>query len=320
MLQSDDAASRILSRHDSDPETNHAWAASMLGINQPIAYQVPRNFFPCRRFVGYLGVGGVDMARLRPEAGAQVLAQIAAADSVWVRDRTTWRHLENHRVQTMLAPDPAELTAVLFRSEIESRAAGGEPMAVRERYPHGYLAVQFSADFGDDATLDVIGDGLQKIQQEYELGLVLFRAGSAPWHDRLDVFGRLLERTPGLDAVVFHSLHLWDLCALLAGCRGYAGSSLHGRIVAGAFGKPAASLASAAISTSKVGIYVSSWCPRAMRTVARPETLADAIRCSLQLQRVERLRSDRLAALAGTAANACRRALGLEPLPAAASI
>ncbi|MBW8327721.1 MAG: polysaccharide pyruvyl transferase family protein, partial [Thiobacillus sp.] len=43
-------------------------------------------------------------------------------------------------------------------------------------------------------------------------------------------------------AQLFPSLHLWDICALIAASRGTVGSSLHGRIVALAYGLPRVSL------------------------------------------------------------------------------
>jgi len=41
---------------------------------------------------------------------------------------------------------------------------------------------------------------------------------------------------------LFPSLHLWDICALIAASRGIVSSSLHGRIVALAYGLPRVSL------------------------------------------------------------------------------
>ena len=43
-------------------------------------------------------------------------------------------------------------------------------------------------------------------------------------------------------ARLFLSLHLWEICALIAASRGVVGSSLHGRIVALAYGLPRVSL------------------------------------------------------------------------------
>jgi hypothetical protein len=60
-------------------------------------------------------------------------------------------------------------------------------------------------------------------------------------------------------------VHLWDLCALLAGSAGYCGSSLHGRIVATAFGRPRLNLlppqggAPGLEGAAKHRAYVESW-------------------------------------------------------------
>ncbi len=53
---------------------------------------------------------------------------------------------------------------------------------------------------------------------------------------------QLLRRLPPGTALLFPSLHLWDICALIAASRGVVGSSLHGRIVALAYGLPRVSL------------------------------------------------------------------------------
>jgi hypothetical protein len=74
------------------------------------------------------------------------------------------------------------------------------------------------------------------------LGLVLFRAGSAPWHDDAALHEKVQRRLPAGSARLFPSLHLWDICALIAASRGVVSSSLHARIVALAYGLPRVSL------------------------------------------------------------------------------
>jgi len=74
------------------------------------------------------------------------------------------------------------------------------------------------------------------------LGLALFRAGAAPWHDDPALYEHVQRRLPAGTLRLFPSLHLWDICALIAASRGTVGSSLHGRIVALAYGLPRVSL------------------------------------------------------------------------------
>ena len=59
---------------------------------------------------------------------------------------------------------------------------------------------------------------------------------------------------------IFRSLQLWDIGALIAGSRGFCGSSLHGRIIATAFARPRLNvLAPQASEPGKVEAYTGSW-------------------------------------------------------------
>lgn len=321
MLQTEAAAASAIARYDTDPQAAHAWAVQETRLDRPVAYQVPPGLFWRSHFVAYLGVGGVGLDRLPDSIQASVVAPLAQADCLWVRDRLTCRHLANHGLAPVLAPDPAELTAALFRSVIRAHGArNGELQEIRQRFPAGYLAVQFSADYGDDATLAAIGEALRSIQAKRGAvvvpGIVLFRAGSAPWHDRLDVYRRLLALTPCLAAAVFESLHVWDIGALLAGSAGYVGSSLHGRIVAESFGRPAVSLVCDDPAASKVGAYVLTWCPDAAASIATVEMLAEAVSVFRQTPaqtipcgRQQRTQAAARARLAWSAARRCLRKL-----------
>ncbi|MBZ0144564.1 MAG: hypothetical protein K8F56_13375, partial [Rhodocyclaceae bacterium] len=117
-------------------------------------------------------------------------------------------------------------------------------------------AVQFAAALGDDATLARLAEGLAPVTAGR--GIVFFRAGAAPWHDDLAVYRQAAARLPG--ARLFASLDIWDLCALVASSAGFAGNSLHGRIVAEAFGVPV--LEGIVPIGTKVAAYRESWAGR----------------------------------------------------------
>ncbi len=134
----------------------------------------------------------------------------------------------------------------------------GDPALVREAFPQGYLAVQFSADFGDDATLAFIAAQLDRVAAETGLGVVLFRAGAAPWHDDIEVLRRMLSRMRARGRM-FESLDIWDICALIAGSRGFCGSSLHGRILALDYGLPRVSVLAADGLAGKQEAFIRTW-------------------------------------------------------------
>jgi hypothetical protein len=161
------------------------------------------------------------------------------------------------------------MTRDLFDARIRSHALRDEVARVRRAHPRGYLAVQFSADFGDDATLALIASQLKAFD------IVLFRAGAAPWHDDIDVYARMAARHRNV--ILFSSLNIWDICALIACSAGYSGSSLHGRIVAMAYALPRVNLLhpESAARPAKQNAYAATWDDSVAVSI---DDLADALR------------------------------------------
>ncbi|HSQ73223.1 MAG TPA: polysaccharide pyruvyl transferase family protein [Rubrivivax sp.] len=243
------------------PQERLDWIHRTLGTAALAPYTLSRERVPGVTRIIFAGVGGVGLATGDPALRAEVLAALRAADHVGVRDRLTLAQLTDAGIPAQLIPDPAVMVAALFGARIRRRANQGEVAEVRRRFPLGYLAVQFSTDFGDDATLVRLAEQLEGAAAASGLGIVLFRAGAAPWHDDLDGLQRLAARLPPQSVHVFLSLGLWDLCALIACSRGYCGSSLHGRIVAMAFGRPQVNLRAPgpAGGADKVSAFAETW-------------------------------------------------------------
>jgi polysaccharide pyruvyl transferase WcaK-like protein len=192
--------------------------------------------------VVFNAVGGVALDARDAALRAEVHAKLARADDISVRDIHTQTLLAQSGMDARLAPDCAVMVAELFGDVICRHASKGCVARIREAAPNGYLAVQFSADFGDDATLTRIAAQLDRAAHTHSLAIVLFRAGAAPWHDDLSCFERMAARMRTRCIHVFDSLDIWDICALIAHSRGFVGSSLHGGIVAGAYALPHVSL------------------------------------------------------------------------------
>jgi hypothetical protein len=259
MVLSPREAAEAIARHDRDPPERQAWAEARLGLKQQAAYLVPKALFRHPGRFTFEAIGGVDLPALPAAMRTEAMARLAEADAHSVRDQVTQAHLAAAGIQASLAPDPGEQVAELFGARIARHAAGGDPAAIRARFPQGYLAVQFSAEFGDDATLRTLAAQLDRVAAQTGLGMCLFRAGAAPWHDDDAVYQRLMACMRTRQVQLFASLHLWDICALLAHAGLYCGSSLHGRIVARAFGVPGISLVRQPQAMSKVKAYCQTW-------------------------------------------------------------
>jgi hypothetical protein len=278
LLPSDEVQSTV-AHLEHRPAERRAWVQRMLGLDSRAPYTAARAQWPATDRVIYNAVGGVDLDRCDAALRDEVLGRLRTADAVGVRDRRTQALLQAAGIDAALLPDPAVMVAELFSARIREHAPRGEVAHICQRFPQGYLAVQFSADFGDDRTLDALAVQLDEVMTRTGLGFALFRAGAAPWHDDLDTFRRLAARLQTAEAHVFESLDLWDLCALIAASRGYCGSSLHGRIVALACGLPRVNLQSpvAVGEPTKQQAFAETWDGAPLPTTVPIDSLADGI-------------------------------------------
>jgi polysaccharide pyruvyl transferase len=310
MLQPPDQAATAIRRYERHPVEGDRWAQA-LNIPHQVAYVIPRSLFRRSRHFVFHGVGGIALDRLPAPLRDEALTALRAADRVCVRDAATHAHLAAAGIAAELAPDPAALTARLCAGEITHHSESGEVAALRSRFPRGYLAFQLSAAFGDDATLDQLAAQLARAQAACGLAIVCFCAGLAPWHDDPAVYEHLLARLPpGSPTAIFRSAHIWDLCALLAHATAFCGTSLHGRILASTFARPAVSLTRNANEPGKPAAYVATWDRAAGASVVTPAGLADALEAALSRDRAELAsRADTLADQAATALRAALEAV-----------
>lgn len=257
MVQEPEEARRVIAAYDADEAMRTAWAETQLGLSRLAPYVAPK----CGGFLDFCGVGGVELGSSPAAFWDEVLAVLRQADVLGVRDLVTLETLTAAGLDVQLVPDPAVMVAELFGDRIRQHGAAGEPARMRAAFPQGYLAVQLSADFGDDATLTALAAQLDRAAAESGLGVVFFRAGAATWHDDLKVLRSAAVRLATHQAEVFESLNLWDICALIAGSRGFCGSSLHGRIVATAFALPRVNVLhpSQGTAPSKQAAYARTW-------------------------------------------------------------
>lgn len=240
-----------------------AQAAYMLDEPRPhwrrqAPYVVARHELPPGSQVEFRAVGGVELADRDEAFREEVLAALREARSLSVRDLTTQALLAAAGIDATLLPDPVTRISQLFGARIRARIQRSDP----------YLAVQFAAECGDDATLAAFARGLDRIS----LPVVLFRAGAAPWHDALEPYRRLAARSE-LPMQVFEALDVWGICALIAGSSGYIGTSLHGHLVAESFGVPALSLERKAGAAKKLRAYLATWSPG--EALLAPDAFAD---------------------------------------------
>ena len=261
ILQPSEKVQSIIQRLEGDPDARNEWIRHQMGFTALAPYALARELFRGTVWVIYTAVGGVELKERDEPFRTEVITKLKDADYVSARELQTQAYLKNFGIHCHLAPDPAVMVAELFGARIEKHAQGREVASPRAAFPDGYMACQFSADFGDDATLRQMAVQLDQLAEASGFGIVLFRAGAAPWHDDLDCYRRLVKFTKSAQVRIFESLNIWDICALIAQSRVFCGSSLHGRIVAMAFGLPRVNLnhPHKESRTGKQAAYAATW-------------------------------------------------------------
>lgn len=263
------------------------WSRARLGYATRAPYVVSRSSFPRLRLkrVCFNAVGGVALDAREPAFKAEVLAALKAADAVSVRDRRTRATLEAAGIPAPLRPDPAVMIEALFGTRIARHASRGAVREVLNALPGGYAAVQFSADFGDDETLDALARQLDHVAESCRLGIAFFCAGRAPWHDDIACYARVAARmrSPKAAIFLFDSPNIWDICALIAKSRVYCGSGLHGRIVALAFALPHVNFCHPrqTIAATKQAAFASTWEHNEADTVVGVADIGHAVGAAL---------------------------------------
>lgn len=306
MLLPPEQADAVLTRAPAPPYACRAWLRGMLGAARAAPYCVAPADFPALSRVAYTGLGGVALDELSHARRVRILGTLRQADAILARDARSLAHLraagitvvarlvapaarpdagpgEGHDPQSpdtlpvcaALAPDPVVMIAELYGARIRAHMDDGPVATMRARHPNGYIAAQFGGEFADDATLTALAAQLDRIAARGR-GIVLFRAGAAPWHDSLERLRHLADATHGGGVSLFTSIDVWDICALIAASQGYCGSSLHGRIVAGAYALPRITVRPPAGrgDAAKQAAYIETWEPPAMQGVADIDALA----------------------------------------------
>lgn len=270
MLQTADGAQRAI-RACRNADAQRHWAREALRSARRIPYVAGPDDLPREWRVYFRGVGGVALDRLDDDERAEVLRALSMAEKTTVRDARTRDALRRAELRASLVRDAAAETHRLVGDAIRHRSAEGEIAALASRMT-SWIAIQLAADRGDDASLDAVARAITSRRSFTNTGVVLFRAGLAPWHDDRETLDRLAHRIEG--AVVLESAHMLDICALLAGARAYVGTSLHGWIVADSHGVPARCLVRDA--HDKAAAYLDTWSRRRQwRTLDEPDLVPE---------------------------------------------
>lgn len=186
--------------------------------------------------VGVSAVGRESASRRIP-----IVATIRDATAVSVRDTASGRLLDGLGIPHTVVPDLAHVVAAV------------RPMSVKRRE---VALVQLNAQSVDAHGVENWARALHTALPRQPIRILL--AGLAPAHDSPAIASRLrhelVELDPERQVTVSESHGVWDRIEEIAAAALWLGSSLHGRIIASAYGVPRISFAK-----PKVDAYAADW-------------------------------------------------------------
>lgn len=221
--------------------------------------------------INSVGLAGLD--RLSSDLKKSAAIALREADYVSVRDARSSTLLRRLGIRHALNPDVVHSIAI--ETNYSDELGDGERS--------GFVLFQISQREASRLGLENIVSGLLESPLVRRRELRLFLAGTAPGHDSAEVYDALVSeirrRAPRQCVTVSRANSTRERVAEIRDCELWIGLSLHGRVVAGAYGRPRVGL-----WHPKLNEYASTWDAR-WPVGVRPRNLGDAVEYALSLDR-----------------------------------
>ena len=226
------------------------------GLNLLAPFVVGPDDFNLPVKVVYNTVGGSSLKYCSERHRKKVIGKIAKAHSVSVRDWESKKLLETpggcQKVE--LLPDSAIYMSELFPREELDKVVSKETREIIKQFPKGYICFQTADDHSRDSIPHIVKE-LEAVYKKTGLGVVLLPIGRASGHEDQIPLEKIKQHisTP---AVMPGENGIFDIMALIANSKLYAGTSLHGAITALSFAVPHLGLTD---KVPKLEAFLNTW-------------------------------------------------------------
>lgn len=226
----------------------------LMGVSAALPFVPAPHDFLTPVHTAFNAVGGSTLERLDVTCRPLLRQRLAQARHVSVRDQ---------RTQTLLAELAPELAVsvvpdcgILAATHYPADALAERPVALRLRQqaPNGYLCIQAARYLLSGHAVLHLAEQLTAIRQRLGLQVVLLPLGRAAEHEDQVALAQLHQHVPW--TLLIEDSHIQDLLSVIAGAEAFAGTSLHGNIVAMAYGVPHLGLTQ---RVPKLQAYLETW-------------------------------------------------------------
>ncbi|MDP1902570.1 MAG: polysaccharide pyruvyl transferase family protein [Rubrivivax sp.] len=216
---------------------------------------------PMERDVSFAlnSIGGSSLGDRPTQLEASITA-VKQATYTSVRDRVTHKILTTGVMDgAIIHLDPDIVSALKLYYQTEVDTAFTNALSLHPWLSEPYTLFQANDGYLKQRGLEAVGQAIAEIATSLTLNVVFQPAGIAPGHDSIERLGDLAKITASLcrGGTRVHTetnRNVWSQVALIAHTACFVGTSLHGRIVSGAFSRPRVGL-----ENEKVTTYASTW-------------------------------------------------------------
>lgn len=193
------------------------------------------------------------LAELPSDLGivSETMRRLQEARGITVREKISQSYAAAVGLDSLLTPDSVHCVKHFLDDEVS---------AVTEPPDDGYLVFQINEELLTGYGVETVAESLLKLSKSLKLNVKLMAAGVANYHDSFDQYRSIVDYfayngSAERVSIIYERAPL-QLVALIKHASLWLGSSLHGRVVAIAYGVPRVSL-----PNKKVRNYATLWDP-----------------------------------------------------------
>jgi hypothetical protein len=193
-----------------------------------LAYLLPKTIFknPGRFVTNCIGGTSAEMFNILKDY-----------DFLSTRDLISYNNYNNSGLDRVkFAPDSAVVIRKMFNSKIQNRKKNNITLnRFLTQVDFNYIAVQVSESI-INKNRNSLKKELRCIIEHTNIPIIFFCAGTAPFHDSMQLYRDAFGDTLPKDMIYyFDSYNIWDVCALISSAKYVIGTSMHVRILASVY-------------------------------------------------------------------------------------
>jgi len=235
--------------------------------------------------VAYNGVGGIGIGSLPTSLREAARARLSHAAFLGLRDPETRNDLLdwNLPLEIHLTPDSAVLVPEVFPKEGLVGQASEPARKALGRLGSAYMVFQ-TGRYPAWGRVPELAAQIRAIHRETGLGILLLPLGQAPGHEDGVPLARIAGLLGDLPVELLDHPEVTDSLAAIAGARLFVGSSLHGNLIALAYGVPHVGVGE---RVRKLDLMLRTWDPTSPDGAVDPGSIADRALGALAADRAE---------------------------------